>query len=159
LRAEWTMDSGPATCAGRQAYHRAHRLIAGGRMRSIRQQARFAGLLYMLMCVTGLPGLLLIPRALIVIGDAGATASHLRAAPLLLRWGTASELFHKVVFAYLALALYDLFRPVNRGAATQLLLLVAMSVPIMFLNTVNELAALILVGAPPFLASFSRSQL
>lgn len=128
-------------------------------MRSIRQQARFAGVLYMLMCVTGVPGLLFIPKALIVNGDALATANHLRAAPTLLRWGIASELFHQVVFAYLALALHDLFRPVNRSAAIQLLLLVAMSVPIMFLNTLNELAALILVGAPPFLATFTRPQL
>ncbi len=128
-------------------------------MRSTRQQARFAGLLYVLMCVTGLPGLLLIPKMLIVNGDAVATANHLRAAPSLLRLGIASELFHQVVFAYLALALYDLFRPVNRSAATQLVLLVALSVPIMFVNTLNELAALILAGAPPFLATFPRSQL
>jgi hypothetical protein len=128
-------------------------------MRSIRQQARFAGLLYMLMCVTGIPGLLLIPNALIVHGDAVATANHLRAAPTLLRWGIASELFHQVVFAYLALALYDLFRSVNRGAAIQMVLLVVMSVPIMFVNTLNELAALILVAPPPFLASFTPPQL
>jgi len=128
-------------------------------MRSTRQQARFAGLLYIMMCVTGLPGLLFIPNALIVNGDALATANHLRDSPNLLRLGIASELFHQVVFAYLALALYDLFRSVNRSAAIQLVLLVALSVPIMFVNTLNELAALILVGAPPFLASFSRPQL
>lgn len=128
-------------------------------MRSTRQQARFAGLLYIFMCVTGLPGLLLIPKALIVNGDAAATANHLRTSTTLFRLGIASELFHQVVFAYLALALYDLFRSVNRSAAIQLVLLVAMSVPIMFLNTLNEVAALILVGAPPYLATFSPSQL
>jgi hypothetical protein len=128
-------------------------------MRSTRQQARLAGLLYLLMCVTGLPGLLLIPKALVVHGDAVATANHLRASESLFRWGIASELFHQVVFAFLALALYDLFRPINRRTATQMVLLVAMSVPIMFANTLNEFAALILVGAPPFLADFSRSQL
>src|SRR5712691_4210930 len=125
-------------------------------MRSTRQQARFAGLLYILMCVTGLPGLLLIPKALIVHGDAVATANHLRTSSTLFRLGIASELFHQVVFAYLALALYDLFRSVNRSAATQLVLLVALSVPIMFMNVLNELAALILVGSPPFLSPFSR---
>src|SRR5882672_7716267 len=114
-------------------------------MRSTRQQARFAGLLYIMMCVTGLPGLLFIPNALIVNGDAVATANHLRDSPNLLRLGIASELFHQVVFAYLALALYDLFRSVNRSAAIQLVLLVALSVPIMFVNTLNELAALWLV--------------
>ena len=128
-------------------------------MRSTRQQARFAGLLYILMCVTGLPGLLLIPKVLIVHGDAVATANHLRTSSTLFRLGIASELFHQVVFAYLALALYDLFRSVNRSAATQLVLLVAMSVPIMFLNTLNEFAALILVGPSPFLATFPRPQL
>jgi hypothetical protein len=128
-------------------------------MRSTRQQARFAGFLYILMLITGLPGLLIIPHALIVEGDAVATANHLRAAPMLRRWGIASELFHQVVFAFLALALYDLFRPVNRGAATRLVLLVALSVPIMFVNVLNEIAALILVGAPPYLASFTRPQL
>jgi Domain of unknown function (DUF4386) len=128
-------------------------------MRSTRQQARFAGLLYIFMCVTGLPGLLFISKALIVEGNAVATADHLRASSTLFRWGIVSELFHQVVFAYLALALYDLFSSVNRSAATQLVLLVAMSVPIMFVNVVNELAALILVGGPPFLATFSRPQL
>ena len=128
-------------------------------MRSTRQQARFAGLLYLLMCVTGLPGLLLIPNALIVNGDAVATANHLRASSTLFRLGIASELFHQVVFAFLGLALYDLFRSVNRSAATQLVLLVALSVPIMFVNVLNELAALILVTRPPFLATFSQPQL
>ena|SRR5438105_5927669 len=128
-------------------------------MRSLRQQARFAGLLYILMCVTGLPGLLFIPNAMIVNGEAMATADHLRASPTLLRWGIASELFHQVVFAYLGLALYDLFRSVNRSAAIQLVMLVALSVPIMFVNTLNEFAALILVGAEHFLTTFSRPQL
>src|SRR5262245_61147406 len=137
----------------------AHRCRMAPSMRSIRQQARLAGFLYIFMCVTGLPGLLFIPHSLVVDGDALATANNLRAAPNLLRWGIASELFHQVVFAFLALALYDLFRDVNRNAAIQMVLLVAMSVPIVFINTVNELAALILVGSPPFLASFSRLQL
>lgn len=128
-------------------------------MRSTRQQARYAGLLYMFMCVTGLPGLLLIPKALIVDGNAVATADRLRVSGTLFRWGIASELFHQVVYAYLALALYDLFRSTNRSLATRMVVLVVMSVPIMFVNTVNELAALILVGAPPFLGGFSRPQL
>ena len=40
-------------------------------MRSTRQQARFAGLLYILMCVTGLPGL---PAAAATV-DPGSAAS------------------------------------------------------------------------------------
>jgi hypothetical protein len=128
-------------------------------MRSTRQQARYAGVLYLFMCVTGLPGLVLIPKALIVTGNAVATAEHLRASASLFRWGIASELFHQVVFVYLALALYDLFRSTDRGLATRMVVLVAISVPIMFVSTVFELAASILVGAPPFLATFTRGEL
>lgn len=128
-------------------------------MHSTRQQARHAGLLYMFMLVTGLPGLMLIPKALIVEGDAAATADHLRASEGLFRWGIASELFHQVVYLYLVLALYDLFRNTNRGLAARMVVLVAVSVPIMFLNAVNALAAVILAGLPPFMAGFSRTQL
>lgn len=128
-------------------------------MRSARQQARFAGRLYLFMLVTGLPGLLLIPQRLIVEGNAATTADHLRAASTLFRLAIASELFHQVVFLYLALALYRLFEPVNRNVAVQLVTLVAISIPIMFLNVVSELAALILVSGPTFLATFTKPQL
>lgn len=128
-------------------------------MRSTRQQARFAGLLYVFMVITGLPGLILIPRSLFVYGDAAATANHLRASETLMRLGIASELFHQVVFLFLAIALYRLFESVNRSAALQMLILVLVSVPIMFLNVTSEIAALTLVSAPPFLGTFTRSQL
>lgn len=128
-------------------------------MRSTRQQARKAGLLYAFMIVTGLPGLILIPGRLIVDGEAAATADHIRAAELLFRVGIASELFHQVVYLYLALALYRLFESVNRSLAVQMVMLVAVSVPIVFLNTMNELATLLLVTRPSFLSTFSTSQL
>ena len=128
-------------------------------MRSTRQQARFAGRLYLFMLVTGLPGLLLIPPRLIVEGNVTATADHLRAASTLFRIAIASELFHQAVFLFLALALYRLFESVNRNVAVQLVALVAVSIPIMFLNVVNELAALILVGGPTFLSTFTKPQL
>jgi uncharacterized protein DUF4386 len=128
-------------------------------MRSTRRQARFAGLLYVLMIVTGLPGLVLIPNALVVRGDAPATAGHLRASEALFRMGIASELCYQVLFLFLGLALYRLFESVSKRTATQLLILVLVSIPVTFLDVVNQLAALILAGAPPFMATFTRPQL
>src|SRR5262245_53215521 len=110
-------------------------------MASRRRQARLAGFLYVFMIATGLPGLILIPSRLIVPGDAAATAAHLSASETLFRVGIASELFHQVVFLYVALALYRLLEPVSRDLATQMAALVLVSVPIMFVNAVNELAA------------------
>jgi uncharacterized protein DUF4386 len=129
-------------------------------MASRRRQARLAGLLYVFMIVTGLPGLILIPSRLIVHGDAAATAEHLRASETLFRVGIASELFHQIVFLYVALALYRLLAPVSKNLATQMAALVLVSVPIMFVNAVNELAALVLVRAPSYLtAAFTQAQL
>lgn len=128
-------------------------------MRSTRRQARLAGLLYFLMLVTGLPGLIFIPKALIVRGDAPATADHLRASEVLFRLGIASELCYQVIFLFLGLALFRLFESVNRRTATQLLILVLVSIPVTFLDVVNELAALTLVSAPPFMAAFTSPQL
>lgn len=128
-------------------------------MRSVRQQARFAGFLYLFMCVTGLPGLILIPARLTVRGDAAATAEGLRASAMLWRVAIASELFHQVVFLFLAFALHRLLAPVNRRLAAQLVTLVAISIPVVFLNVLGELAALTLAAGAPFLSGFTRAQL
>ena len=89
-------------------------------MRSVRQQARIAGLLYLLVGLTAPIGLLWVPRRLFVTGDAVATAQRIRASEMTLRIGVASELFHQVVCVYLVLALYRLFRRVDEGQARQL---------------------------------------
>ncbi len=69
--------------------------------------------------------------------------------------GIASELFHQVVVVFLVLALYRLFKAVNETHARQVVILGALvSVPIMFLNVLNEIAALILVSGADFLSVF-----
>jgi len=128
-------------------------------MRSIRQQARHAGLLYVLMIATGLPGLILIPARLVVDGDPTSTAERIRSAEMLFRLGIASEMFHQVVFLFLAFALYRLLADAGKDLATQMVVLVAVSVPIVFVNAVSEMGAQLLVSRPSALAGFSSFQL
>lgn len=128
-------------------------------MDTIKSRARFAGLLYFLMILVGTPGLLLVPGALVVHGDAAATADHLRASETLFRAGIASQLLGQVMFVFAGLALYRLFETESRTLATQMLALLLVSVPIAFVNVLNELAALVVVSAPPFLAGFAKPQL
>jgi len=128
-------------------------------MRSTKRQARNAALLYLLMLIVGLPGLILVPARLIVDGDAGATAGHIRAAMTLFRFGIASELAYPVMFLFVALALRRLFESVGKGAAAALVALVLVSVPIVVFNVVSELGAAILVGSPGEAPPFTRSQL
>jgi hypothetical protein len=129
-------------------------------MDAVKRQARQAGLLYVLIAATAWVGLLYVPDVLYVTGNASATADRIRASEWLLRAGIATELFHQVVQIFLVLALYRLLEPVNEALARQLVILGALvSVPIVLVNVLNEIAALTLVGNADFLAALPRPQL
>jgi hypothetical protein len=129
-------------------------------MDSIKKRARVAGILYLLIGLTAPIGLMYVPGRLIVEGNATATADRLRASESLLRVGIGSELFHQTVAIFLVLALYRLFKSVSEKHAVLLVILGALvSVPIMFLNVLSEIAALILVSGADFLSVFDKPQL
>ena len=115
-------------------------------MDSLKKTARLAGLLYLLASIPGPFGLIYVPGKIFVPGDAAATAEHLRAHGDLLRWGIAADLVGTTVFIVIALTLYRLFEGVSRTQARAMLILYVLSVPIMFLNVLNDVAALELAG-------------
>ncbi len=128
--------------------------------KSVQQQARTAGLLYVILALIAPIGLMYVPGKLIVSGNATATADNIRASEGLLRIGIASELIHQALAVFLVLALYRLFKPVNDMLAKQLLILGALvSVPIVFVNVLNHVAALILVSGADFLSVFEKPEL
>ncbi len=128
-------------------------------MDSIKKQARFAGLLYLLASIPAPFGLIYVPNTLIVTGDATATADHVRASETLLRLGIASELIGSIVFIFVVLALYRLFKGVNEKQALAMAILILFSIPISLLNVINEIAALVLVSGANFLSVFEKGQL
>jgi hypothetical protein len=101
-----------------------------------------------------------VPGKLYVRENATATADHIRDSELLLRIGISSELLHEALWVFVLLALYRLFKPVNENHARQMLILGALvSVPIVFVNVLNEIAAMWLVSGADFLAVFNKKQL
>lgn len=129
-------------------------------MDSMKKKARVAGVLYLLMAIAAPIGLMYVPGRLIVEGNATATADRVRASESLLRVGIGSELFHQALAIFLVLALYRLFKEVSQKHAVLLVILGALvSVPIMFMNVLSEIAALILVSGADFLSAFERNQL
>jgi hypothetical protein len=127
---------------------------------STQQQARVAGFLYLLLALSAPIGLLYVPGKLIVSGNATATADNIRTSEWLLRIGIASELIHQIICVFLVLALYRLFKAVNDTHAKQMVILGALvSVPIMFVNVLNDIAALVLVSGADFLSVFEKPQL
>jgi hypothetical protein len=124
-----------------------------------KKTARGAGLLYVLLGITGAFGIAIVPATLIVRGDATATAERIRSSEPLFRLGIASELIAATTFIFLGLALHRLFKAVNEGQASLMVILVLVSVPISFLNVLNEIAALVLLSGPDFLSVFGKPQL
>src|SRR5712692_1264685 len=128
-------------------------------MNPTKKQARIAGLWYFLLGITAPIGLVYVPGKIIVPGNAAATADHLRASESLVRIGIGSELFHQVIGIFLVLALYRLFKAVNEKHAVLMVIFSLLSVPIMFLNVLNDIAALVLVSGADFLSVFEKHQL
>ena len=128
-------------------------------MDSIRKQARLAGLLYLLASLPAFFAWGYVPDKLIVTGDANATADHFRASETLLRLSIGSELTGLIIFIFVVLALYRLFKPVSERHAVTMAILLLISLPISFLSVVNELAALIMVSGANFLSVFDQRQL
>ena len=103
--------------------------------------ARIAGLLYLVVLVTGAPPELLVRAQLVVPGDVATTAANIRDAATLVRLAAFSDLVNVAAFLGVALILYGLLKPVHAGAARAMLVFNAVSVAIMGLNTVNHLGA------------------
>jgi Domain of unknown function (DUF4386) len=128
-------------------------------MNSTRKQARLAGLLYLLASIPAPFALIYVPNKLIVTGDATATANHIRASETLFRLGIVSELTGFILFIFVVLALYQLFKGVNEKHALAMAILLLISIPISLLNALNDIAALILLSGADFLSVFETRQL
>jgi hypothetical protein len=127
-------------------------------LNSIKNPGRFAGLLYLLTSIFGVFAMIYVPSKLIVDGNAAATANNISASETLFRLGIAGELIGQAGFIFVALALYDLLKGVNRRHASLMVTLIVVSIPIAFLNELNSIAALVLVRGADFLSTFEKPQ-
>ena len=123
-----------------------------------RNPGRFAGLLYVLTSIVGFFAMGYVPDKLIVHANAAATAANITAHETLFRLGIAGNLIGQASFIFVALALYDLLKRVNRRHASLMVLLIVVSIPIAFLNELNSFAALVLVRGADFLSIFDKPQ-
>jgi hypothetical protein len=134
------------------------KLAQVGHMTFIKNPGRFAGLLYVLTSMVGFFAMGYVPDKLIVPANAAATANNIAASETLFRLGIAGELIGQAGFIFVALALYDLLKGINRRHASLMVILIVVSIPIAFLNELNSVAALVLIRGADFLSIFDKSQ-
>jgi Domain of unknown function (DUF4386) len=126
----------------------------GGDIKSLKKQSRRAAILYFLNSLPAPFALLYVPSVLIVRGNATATANNVRDSEMLLRFGMAGELFSATLVIFAVLAFYSLFKAVSAKHARAMLVLMLISVPISYLNVLNDLAAITFARGPEFLSSW-----
>jgi hypothetical protein len=128
-------------------------------MSSTKKQARVAGLLYLLLVVIAPFRLIYIPSALIVRGNATATANNIATHETLFRLGIVSDLLCGTILIFLVLAFYRLFKGVDQKLAVQVVILGGvLPAAIDFFNVVNDAAALLLVRGGDFLSAVEKPQ-
>src|SRR5216117_884930 len=128
-------------------------------MHPLKKTARIAGAIYLSMVFTAPFTLLYVPGKLIVRGDAAATANNILAHETMFRFAIIGDLFTHVIFICLGIALYRLLSSVGKTWALLMVVLVSVSAAVGFLDTLNNVAALILFRGADFLAVFDKAQL
>lgn len=123
-----------------------------------KRTARLAGWFLLFGGITSPFSLIYLPKKLIVAGDATATANNVRALEQTLRIAITCDLAGAILFTLGVLSLYRLFKDVNNQQAVSMVVLWVVSVPIMFLNELNRIGALILVSDTGFLSAFTPGQ-
>ncbi len=130
--------------------------IAGA---SPRHLARIAGGLYLIIIVGGFFAIGYVPAALIVPGDAAATAHNIQAHELLYRLGLAAHIIILPCNIPLAVIFYDLFKVVSRRLSLLVVFFTLVGTAVEGANLLNQFAPLMLLGGGHYLSVFTTEQL
>src|SRR6185437_10067150 len=114
---------------------------------------------YLSMVVTAPFTLLYVPGKLIVRGNATATSQNILAHETMFRLSILGDLLSAVIFICLGIALYRLLKGVSKTWAMLMVAFVVVSAAVGFLDTLNNIAALILFRGADYLVVFDKSQL
>ncbi len=127
-------------------------------MHPLKKTARLAGVLYLLVALTGPFILLYVPAKLFVPGDATATAAKILAHESLFRAHIVVGMISELAFIGVVLVLYHLLKGVGTDLAAVMVILVLIDAPLAFLGVANEMATLTFLRGADFLAVFDKPQ-
>jgi hypothetical protein len=128
-------------------------------MSATKRTARLAGVLYLAMAILSFFGYLYVPARFYVADNAAATVGRITDGIVLYRMGILSSLVGQVLFLFVALSLYELFKDIDKVQARALLILVCVGVAVEITNLLNRTAPLVLMSGASFLSVFSKDQL
>lgn len=128
-------------------------------MSSLTKTARLAVFFWLLWFVNMYFSLFYVRSRLIVLSDAVMTANNIISNVPLFRLGIVSNLLSQVFLFLFGLAVARLFAGVNKTWATVFLTSILLTVSVAVANTLNNVAALVVLSRPDYLSAFQQGQL
>jgi hypothetical protein len=125
---------------------------------SPQRYARVGGALYLIIIAAGMFGELGVRGALIVTGNAAATAHNIAASPLLWRAGIVGDLVMHLCDVGVMLAFFVLLRPVSLNRALLALIFNIVQTAVLVANKLNLMVPAFLLGDAPYLTAFTPDQ-
>lgn len=126
---------------------------------SPRLQASIAGVLYLIVIVTGVFAIIYVRGAVFVPGDAAATAANILAHELRFRLGFVAELFACCCNIPMAVIFYNLFQVVNKSLTLVVVFFMLVGSAIESVVLLNHFTPLILLGDAHYLSALKPEQL
>lgn len=127
-------------------------------MESSKKTARIAGILYLIVVITGIISLGYVPKQLIVWEDKMATFNNILKNENLFRLAIFSSVICYLAFIFLPLVLRELFKAVNNFVANIMVVSVLVSIPISFFNLYNKYLILDIIHKEEYLKIYNESQ-
>ncbi|MEP3211429.1 MAG: DUF4386 domain-containing protein [Maribacter sp.] len=128
-------------------------------MYSNKKMGRMAGLLFLVLVMTGIFAEFFVRQKLYVLNDHAATAQNIILNQGLFRLGFVSDLVMSTMFFVYGYMLYLIFKAVNRHVSLFLLLCVVISVAMFCQNALNQFAVLDLLTNSGYSEAFKPEQL
>ena len=126
---------------------------------TLKNKARLAGFMYLLLVLTGIFYLVYAPKQFVVWSDAALTVSNILNNEFLYRLWIFVAIISSIIFFILPFTLYRLFESVNKTAAFLMVALSAVSIPFSLAYTVNLLDVLTLLKPEQYMEAFTNEQL
>ncbi len=128
-------------------------------MHSNKKMGRFAGLLFLILVITGVFAEFFVRQKLYVVNDPTATTQNIIENQWLFRLGYVSDLVMSTMFFVYGYVLYLIFKSVHKNISLFLLLCTVISVAMFCQNSLNQFSALELVTNADYSKTYTQEQL
>ncbi len=124
----------------------------------MKKNARIAGLLFLVMVVSGLFAEIFFRQRLIVPNDINLTATNILSNDFSYRIGITSDILMAISYLLTALALFRLLSSVNWNMAATMVVFASIGCVLLMFNVINEIAPLYILSGNDYLNTFTSGQ-